>query len=331
MNIYVDAMGGDHAPDAVVKGCLDASKEFQRKISIIGDEVKIHELLKKEDYQKELIEVIPASESITNDEDPTLAIRRKKQSSLVIGLKKVKEEEDSVLVSAGSTGAILAGGTLLVGRIKGIQRPALTVMLPTKKGFALLLDSGANVDCKPVYLQQFAIMASIYAEDLLGIKNPKVALANIGIEEKKGNELTKESYQLLKETNINFVGNIEARDILQGDVDIIVCDGFAGNMILKTTEGVGQFLMDALKETIMSSTRAKIGGLLLKPALKQFKKKIDYTEVGGAPLLGIKGGIIKAHGSSNAKAITSAIKQAIKYQEEKITRKISDKVVEIKE
>ena len=331
MNIYVDGMGGDHAPDAVVKGCVDASKEFKKKITIIGDEEKIHELLQKESYQKDLIEVIPASEIITNNEDPALAIRRKKQSSLVIGLRRVKEEEDSVLVSAGSTGALLAGGTLLVGRIKGIQRPALTVMLPTKKGFSLLLDSGANVDCKPIYLQQFAIMASIYAEDLLRIKNPKVALANIGTEEKKGNELTKESYQLLKETNITFVGNVEARDILQGDVDIIVCDGFAGNMILKATEGVGQFLMDALKETIMSSTRAKIGGLLLKPALKEFKKKMDYTEVGGAPLLGIKGGIIKAHGSSNAKAITSAIKQAIKYQEEKITMKISNKVVEIKE
>ncbi|WP_303860114.1 phosphate acyltransferase PlsX [Alkalibaculum bacchi] len=331
MNIYVDGMGGDHAPDAVVKGCVDASKEFKKKITIIGDEEKIHELLQKESYQKDLIEVIPASEIITNNEDPALAIRRKKQSSLVIGLRRVKEEEDSVLVSAGSTGALLAGGTLLVGRIKGIQRPALTVMLPTKKGFSLLLDSGANVDCKPIYLQQFAIMASIYAEDLLRIKNPKVALANIGTEEKKGNELTKESYQLLKETNINFVGNVEARDILQGDVDIIVCDGFAGNMILKATEGVGQFLMDALKETIMSSTRAKIGGLLLKPALKEFKKKMDYTEVGGAPLLGVKGGIIKAHGSSNAKAITSAIKQAIKYQEEKITKKISNKVVEIKE
>ena len=197
MSIYVDGMGGDHAPDAVVKGCVDASKEFQKKITIIGDEAKIYELLKKEEYQKDLIEVIPSSEIITNNEDPALAIRRKKQSSLVIGLRRIKEEEDSVLVSAGSTGALLAGGTLLVGRIKGIQRPALTVMLPTKKGFALLLDSGANVDCKPVYLQQFAIMASIYAEDLLGIKNPKVALANIGTEEKKGNELTKESYQLL--------------------------------------------------------------------------------------------------------------------------------------
>ncbi len=331
MNIYVDGMGGDHAPHAVVKGCVDASNEFHKKITIIGDEAKIYELLKKEEYQKDLVEVIPASEIITNNEDPALAIRRKKQSSLVIGLRKLKEEENAVLVSAGSTGAILAGGTLLVGRIKGIQRPALTVTLPTKKGFALLLDSGANVDCKPAYLQQFAIMASIYAQDLLGIKNPKVALANIGTEEKKGNELTKEAYQLLKETNVNFVGNVEARDILQGDVDIIVCDGFAGNMILKTTEGVGLFLMDALKETIMSSTRAKIGGLLLKPALKQFKKKIDYTEVGGAPLLGIKGGIIKAHGSSNAKAITSAIKQAIKYQEQNITDKISNKIVEIKE
>jgi len=204
-------------------------------------------------------------------------------------------------------------------------------MLPTKNGFCLLLDAGANVDCKPLYLQQFAIMASIYAKDILGIHDPKVALANIGVEEKKGNELTKEAYSLLSGTNINFTGNIEARDILQGNADIIVCDGFAGNMILKSTEGVAQFLMGALKESIMSSTRSKIGGLFLKPALMQFKKKIDYTEVGGAPLLGIKGGIIKAHGSSNAKAITNAIKQAIKYQEENITNKILNKIVEIKE
>lgn len=331
MKIYVDGMGGDHSPSEIVKGSVLAAKEYKREISIIGDESQISAELSKYEYPKELIEIIPSFEVITNNEDPAIAIRRKKQSSLVIGLQRVKEDRESILVSAGSTGAILAGGLLVVGRIKGIQRPALTVMLPTKKGFTLLLDAGANVDCKATYLQQFSIMASIYAEELLGIKNPKVGLVNIGSEEKKGNELTKETYGLLKETDINFVGNVEARDINAGNADIIVCDGFTGNIILKLSEGIGLFLFDALKEAVMSSTRAKIGGILLKPALKKFQKRFDYTEVGGAPLLGINGGIIKAHGSSDSKAIVNAIKQGIAYQEKNIIRKISNKVVEIKD
>ncbi len=331
VKVYVDGMGGDNAPGEIVKGCILAAKKFNRQISIIGEEDQIVAELNKHNYEKELIEIIPSFEVITNNEDPTMAIRRKKQSSLVIGLERIKEDRESVLVSAGSTGALLAGGLLVVGRIKGIQRPALTVMLPTQKGFTLLLDAGANVDCKASYLQQFAIMASIYAEDLLSMKNPEVGLVNIGTEEKKGNDLTKETYKLLKETDINFIGNIEARDINAGCADIIVCDGFTGNIILKLTEGVGLFLFDALKQAVLSSTRAKIGGLLLKPALKKFQKRFDYTEVGGAPLLGINGGIIKAHGSSNSKAIVSAIKQGIEYQEKNIISKISNKIVEIQE
>lgn len=331
MNIFVDAMGGDNAPDEIVKGSVLASKAFARKISLIGDEKSIESQLNKLDYSKELIEIIPSFDVITNNEDPALAIRRKKQSSLVIGMQKIKEDREAVLISAGSTGALLAGGLLIVGRIKGIQRPAITVMMPAKKGFTVLLDAGANADCKASYLRQFAIMASIYAENILGVDNPSVGLVNIGVEEKKGNELTKEAYGLLKETNINFIGNVEARDINSGNADIIVCDGFTGNIILKVTEGVGLFLFDALKETINSSTKAKLGGLMLKSSLKDFKKRFDSAEVGGAPLLGINGGIIKAHGNSNSLAIVNAIKQGIAFQEKDINNKIFNKIVEIGE
>ncbi|MPW26051.1 phosphate acyltransferase PlsX [Alkalibaculum sp. M08DMB] len=331
MNIYVDGMGGDNSPGEIVQGCIMAAKSFNRKICIIGEEQKLYAELDKQEYVKELIEVIPSLEVITNNEDPTIAIRRKKQSSLVIGLQRIKADRRSILISAGSTGALLAGGTLIVGRIKGIQRPALTVMLPTKKGFSLLLDAGANVDCKASYLQQFAIMSSIYVEELLGVTKPRVGLINIGSEEKKGNELTKETYGLLKETDVNFVGNIEARDIPEGNADILVCDGFTGNIILKLMEGLGLFIFDALKKSIISSTRAKIGGLLLKPALKIFKKRFDYTEVGGAPLLGVNGGIIKAHGNSDRKAIYNAIKQGIEFQEKNIIDKISNKIVKVQE
>lgn len=331
MNIYVDAMGGDHAPGEIVKGAVDASKKYNHKITIIGEEDKIVSELDRLDYDKNRIDLIPSFEVITNNEDPTLAIRRKKQSSLVIGLHSVKEDKDSVLISAGSTGAILAGGLLVVGRIKGIQRPAITIMLPTKSGYTFLLDAGANVDCKASYLQQFAVMSNIYVEDLMGIDQPKVGLINIGTEEKKGNELTKEAHALLKETPINFIGNVEPRDIFEGNADIIVCDGFVGNVILKSIEGVGLYMMDGLKEALMSSARSKIGAFLLKPALKKFKKKLDYKEVGGAPLLGINGTIIKAHGSSDSKAIENAIKQGMDYHKKNITQKISDKIVEMKE
>lgn len=329
MNIYVDGMGGDHSPDEIVKGCVLAVNELKKNITIIGDKKAISEQLSKHNYSTDMIKIIPSSEVISNNEDPTRAIRKKKQSSLVLGMKKIKEEKDSIFVSAGSTGALLAGGLLLVGRIKGIQRPALTILLPTKKGYTMLLDAGANVDCKPTYLQQFAIMSNIYAKNILNINNPRIGLINIGSEEKKGNELTKEAYKLLKETDINFIGNIEARDIPKGNADILVCDGFTGNIILKLSEGLGAFIFDALKEAITASTKAKLGGLLLKSSLKKFKNRFDYKEVGGAPLLGINGSIIKAHGSSDSIAIFSAIKQGILFQEKNILNEISNKIIEI--
>lgn len=331
MKLYIDGMGGDNAPEEIIRGCVLAKKDFNKDMTIIGDENIIKPIL--EEYGKDAlsIEILHCTENISNEDDPTIAIRKKKDSSIVIGMKKVKEDKDAVFISAGSTGAILAGGLLLVGRIKGIQRPALTVMLPTKKGFTLLLDAGANADCKASYLQQFALMGSIYAEHIMNISSPRVALVNIGAEEKKGNELTKEAYALLKDTDINFIGNIEGRDVSEGIADVIVTDGFTGNIILKVTEGVGLFILSALRESMMSSIRAKIGALFLKPSLKSFKKKLDYKEVGGAPLLGINGGIIKAHGSSDYIAIYNAIKQAINFGEKEILSEISNKILDIKE
>ncbi|MFZ7132066.1 MAG: phosphate acyltransferase PlsX [Eubacteriales bacterium] len=331
MKIYVDGMGGDHAPYEIVKGCLLAAQDFNKEIFIIGHEEKIRTILVESNYNHELIHIIPCTEGISNDEDPTIAIRKKKNSSIVLGMKRIKEDKKSVFVSAGSTGALLAGGLLLVGRIKGIQRPALTVMLPTKKGFTLLLDAGANADCKASYLKQFAIMGGIYAEHIMGISSPKIGLVNIGSEEKKGNELTKETYALLKDTELNFIGNIEGRDVVGGLADVLVADGFTGNTVLKVTEGVGQFIMDALKESLTSSARAKLGALLLKPSLRSFKKRLDYKEVGGAPLLGINGGIIKAHGSSDHKAMYNAIKQAVHFAEKNILEEISHKILESNE
>ncbi|NTW71999.1 MAG: phosphate acyltransferase PlsX [Eubacteriaceae bacterium] len=329
MNIYVDGMGGDNAPYEIVKGAVMAAKDFNKKIHIIGPTDIINDELKKYEFESGLIEVVNATEVITNDDEPTKVIRRKKDSSMIVGINRVKEDNESIFISAGSTGALLAAGTLMVGRIKGIQRPALTVMLPSRRGITLLLDVGANVDCKASYLVQFGQMASIYAEEVLGIKNPRVGIINIGTEEGKGNELTKEASGLLKEANINFVGNIESRDLVEGYADVIVCDGFTGNIMLKLIEGLSAYIFDNLKTAMTSDTRSKIGAVMLKPALKSFKKKFDYKETGGAPLLGVKAGIIKAHGSSDHRAFYNAIKQGIIFSEKNILRLISNKIVEI--
>lgn len=331
MRIFVDGMGGDNAPIEVVKGCILAIQEYDIDLSIIGNEDLISMELSKYHYDKSKIIVIPSTEVIENTEEPALAIRRKKDSSLVVGLESMKQYENSVIISAGSTGALLAGGLLKLGRIKGIYRPALAPALPTQNGISLLLDAGANADCKSSYLQQFAIMGSIYMKNVLGIENPRVGLINIGSEEKKGNELVKETYQLLKESDINFIGNVEAREIPNGVADVLVCDGFTGNIVLKLTEGVAMYIFKALKDTIMASTKGKIGGMLLKSNLKDFKNQMDYSEYGGAPLLGVKGGVIKAHGSSDAKAIKNAIRQGIKFIENDVLSEISKKIVEINE
>ncbi|WIV10824.1 phosphate acyltransferase PlsX [Proteiniborus sp. MB09-C3] len=326
MKIAVDAMGGDQGLLATVKGSIDAVNELGVSIILIGDEEKIKNELSRNEYSGDKIEIINAEESITNDEEPAMAIRRKKQSSMVIGLNLVKDKEADAFVSSGSTGALLTGGLLIVKRIKGVDRAALAIPYPTKKGISLLLDAGANTDCKAKYLQQFAVMGSIYAEKILSISNPKVSLVNIGTEEGKGNELSKEAYGLLKNANINFAGNIEARDIPEGNADVLVCDGFVGNIILKLTEGLAMSIFSMLKEEFMSSFTSKIGALLLKPGLRKFKKRLDYTEYGGAPLLGTKGVVIKAHGSSDAKAIKNAIKQAKVFVENKVIEKIEAEI-----
>ena len=313
MKIAIDAMGGDYAPEAVIIGSIQARDEYNLGIILSGKEIEIKRILEKNTSNFNNIELINAEDIISNDDKPVLAIRRKKDSSMVKALYAVKEGKADAIVSAGSTGALLSGGTLLVGRIKGIERPAIGSLIPcTAGGFCLLIDSGANVDSKPEFLYDFAIMGDIYLKRVMNISSPRIALANIGTEKSKGNKLTVETYELLKNSNLNlnFTGNIEARDILKGEADIVVCDGFTGNMILKTMEGTVQELMNGLKAEIMSGMRSKIGGVLIKPALKNFKRKFDYSEHGGAPLLGVKAPVIKAHGSSNAKAIKNAIRQA---------------------
>lgn len=327
MKIVVDVFGGDNAPDALIEGCVRALS-FSDDFSLIltGDESTIMNGLKEIGHFSDRIEIVHAPDVIGCDEVPTVAIRQKKNSSLVKALNTLAAGEADAFVSAGSTGAVLAGATLLVKRIRGIKRPALAPILPTVKGPLLLIDCGANIDCKPDYLQQFAIMGSVYMEQVMGIKNPRVGLINNGAEAEKGNELTKAAYGFLTETPVNFTGNCEARDILTGDFDVLVCDGFVGNVVLKYTEGVASSLLSMLKAELMSDPRSKIGAAISKPAFSRFKKRMDYTEYGGAPLLGINGGIIKAHGSSNAKAISVAIRQACDYVRGNVTSMIKDSI-----
>lgn len=330
MKIAIDAMGGDNAPEAVVKGSIQARDEYKLHIILSGKEVEIKKILEKNTSNFENIEIINAEDIITNDDEPVLAIRRKKESSLVKALNVVKNHEADAIVSAGSTGALLSGGTFIVGRIKGIARPAIGALIPNlHNGFSLLIDSGANVDSKPEFLYDFAIMGDIYLKKVMNINSPRIAIANIGTEKSKGDKLAVGTYELLENSKLalNFIGNIEARDILQGKADIIVCDGFTGNMILKTMEGTVQELMKGLKEELMSSMRTKIGGALIKPALKQFKSKFDYSEHGGAPLLGVLAPVIKAHGSSDSKAIKNAIRQAKICHENNVNELIEESIM----
>jgi glycerol-3-phosphate acyltransferase PlsX len=323
MRIIVDAMGGDYAPSEIIKGCVNVVRRDNMRITLVGKEELINRELKTLGVARDLFDIVHAEEVIAVDEAPVMAIRRKKESSMVKGLEMLREDSKSVFVSAGSTGALMAGGLLKVGRIEGIDRPALAPLIPTRKLPVLLIDAGANADCKPENLIQFAIMGSVYMEKVVGRVNPRVGLVNIGQEENKGNELTKAVYSLLKEQeNINFVGNVEARDIPEGVVDVLVCDGFVGNTILKLTEGLALTLFGILKEEFTRTFTTKIGALLLKPGLKNIKNMMDYAEHGGAPLLGINGGIIKAHGSSKAKAIENAIRQGKLFAENKVLENI---------
>lgn len=308
--IAVDAMGGDNAPREIVLGAVKASEFIEGKILLVGKEEVISEILTNEKYDKSKIEIINATEVIENDEKPTVAIRTKKDSSMVRAFGLLASGEADALVSAGSTGALLTGAVHFLKRIKGISRPALVPTLPSANDNFVIADSGANAVCKPQNLLQFAIMGSAYAKNVLGKENPRVGLLNIGAESGKGTDLVKEAYDLLKESSLNFVGNVEARDGVMGECDVVVCDGFSGNVLLKATEGTGLVLFKNVKEVFMGSIVTKFAALLLKKSLYKLKKKMDYKEYGGAPFLGVTKCVIKAHGTSDAKTIMHTIKQA---------------------
>lgn len=326
IKIAVDAMGGDNAPFEIVKGAVEAVNERKDiTVCLTGQETVIKKELEKYTYNKEQIEIVNASEVIETGEPPVNAIRKKKDSSIVVGMNLVKNNQADGFVSAGSSGAVLVGGQVIVGRIKGVERPPLAPLIPTEKGVSLLIDCGANVDARPSHLVQFAQMGSIYMEHVLGIKNPRVAIVNIGAEEEKGNALVKETFPLLKECpGINFIGSIEAREIPHGGADVIVCEAFVGNVILKLYEGVGATLISMVKKGLMSSFRSKLGALLIKPALKSTLKSFDATEYGGAPLLGLKGLVVKTHGSSKANEVKNSIIQCISFKEQGIGDKIKE-------
>ena len=326
IKVAVDAMGGDNAPAAIVKGAVDALQERDNLfVYLAGKEDAIRQELSKYSYPQERIQIVPASQVIETGEPPVNAIRGKKDSSLVVALGLVRKGEADAFVSAGSTGAVLVGGQVMVGKLKGVERAPLAPLIPTLKGSSLLIDCGANVDARSSHLVQFARMGSIYMENVMHIKNPRVALVNIGAEEEKGNALAKETYPLLKACkDINFIGNIEAREIPEGKADVIVCEAFVGNVILKLYEGVAGALMKKVKAGMMSTLRSKIGALLVKPALKKTLKDFDVSEYGGAPLLGLKGLVVKSHGSSDANEIKNSILQCIQFKEQKINEKISE-------
>ncbi len=328
VNVAVDAMGGDNAPLEIVKGAVDAVNESSHvKVYLTGQEDAIRSELVKYTYNSNQVEIVHATEVIETAEPPVMAIRKKKESSIVKALNLVKDGVCDAYVSAGSTGATLVGGQVIVGRIKGVERPPLAPLIPTEKGCALLIDCGANVDARPSHLVQFAKMGSVYMESVMGVKNPKVGIVNIGAEEEKGNALVKETFPLLKNCpDIHFIGSIEARDIPAGYADVVVCEAFVGNVILKMYEGVGATLIKKVKEGMMTSLCSKIGALLVKPALKNTLKAFDLEQYGGAPMLGLKGLVVKTHGSSNSVEIKNSILQCITFTEQNINQKIKDKI-----
>ncbi|MBO4926526.1 MAG: phosphate acyltransferase PlsX [Clostridia bacterium] len=310
-HIYLDAMGGDNAPVCTVEGALEALRaDPEMKITLGGPRNEIEKLLSGAEDVLDRLDVDDCPEIITNHDAPVMAIRQKKGSAQVKGMLLVREGGADGFVSAGSTGATLAGGMFRLGRISGVERPALAPMLPNGKGFFCLIDCGANVDCLPAYLPQFGVMGAAYVRAVQGIENPRVGLVNIGAEAEKGNALCKAAYPLMEQAPFRFVGNIEGRDITADLADVVVCDGFSGNLILKFMEGVAGTLMGMIKKEILADPRSKLGGLMAKPAFRRVKKAMDYTEVGGAPLLGVQGVVVKAHGSSNAHAIACAVRQA---------------------
>ncbi|MGL5313937.1 MAG: phosphate acyltransferase PlsX [Peptostreptococcaceae bacterium] len=325
MRIVIDGMGGDNAPKSNVEGVVNAINEYKVDLIITGDKNVLEKEFSNYEFDRSKLEIVHTTEIIENEDKPVKAIRSKKDSSMVVALRLVKEGKADAVISAGNTGALLAGGLFVVGRIKGIDRPCLCPALPNvNRGMTLIADGGANADCKPRNLVEFAGMSNIYAKKVLGMENPRVALANVGIEEGKGNDLVKKSYEELKKLDFNFIGNVEAREVINSYTDIIVCDGFTGNILLKSTEGVAMSVMKLIKETLLSSTKGKLGAMLIKDDLKKLKSFMDYAEYGGAPLLGVNGGVIKAHGSSDSRAIKNAINQGIKFAKGNVVEEIKE-------
>ena len=326
ITIAVDAMGGDNAPNEIIKGAVQAVQDKNDiKVLLIGKQDVIQNELSGYNYDNARIEIVHAEDIITNHDAPVMAIRKKKNSSIVVALNLVKDGSADAFVSAGSTGAVLAGSQLILKRVNGVERPPLAPVIPTMNGVSLLVDCGANVDARPTHLVQFAKMGSIYMENVIGIKNPRVAIVNIGAEEEKGNMLVKETFPLLKNcSDINFIGSIEAREIPYGGADVIVCEAFVGNVILKLYEGLGSALISKIKEGLMSTTKSKIGALLCKPALKKTLKNFDSSQYGGAPLLGLNGLVVKTHGNSKSIEVRNAILQCVTFTEQNMNEKIKN-------
>ncbi len=323
--IAIDIMGGDHAPDEIIKGCVLALAKLESTLVLVGQEDVIKEKLSAYTYDASKVEIVHADEVIEMGDSPVAAIRQKKNSSMVVGLKLLREKHIDGFVSAGSTGALLTGATLIVGRIKGVERPAMAPFIPTQTGCALLIDCGANVDAKPAYLNQFARMGTVYMEQCMQMKSPKVGLVNIGTEEEKGNQLTKEAYQLLSgDSSINFYGNVEARDIPKGEVDILVCDGFTGNIIIKFMEGFGNWILGMLKVQFVKNIKTKFAAVLMKKGIGEIKEKFNYATKGGAPFLGVNGLVVKTHGSSKAQEIFSTLIQTEGFIKDELVAKIKD-------
>ena len=327
MKIFLDAMGGDNAPQAPVEGAIEALRRFpDLEITLAGILSEVEPLLKDCDDVRSRITLLEAPEVITNDESPVMGVRTKKNSATVIGMLQVRDKQADGFVTAGSTGAALAGGMFRLGRIPGIERPALAPLMPNGKGHFLLIDCGANVDCQSDWLVQFGLMGDAYMKGVMGMEKPRVGLINIGAESEKGNKLVKETYPKLLEAPYHFVGNVEARDITGDVADVLVCDGFSGNLVLKFMEGVAGTLMGIIKKEMLADTRGKIAGLIAKPAFRRVKKLMDYTEVGGAPLLGVQGAVVKAHGASNGHAIACAIAQCKKMIDGRVVEIITEGV-----
>lgn len=330
MNIMIDGMGGDHAPEEIVKGAVQAAKEISGTVSIIGQEGRINECLQALNWNGDNIEVVNATEVISNNESPAMAVRKKKDSSISKGMRMLKEGEVDAFISGGSTGALLSAGLLILGRIRGIKRPAIAAFFP-KIGMndtSLILDCGANAESRPEYLLQYGIMGSIFVEKVKGIENPEVMLLNVGAEEEKGDPLHKESFELLRNADINFKGNCEGRDVPFGCCDVVVTDGFSGNVFLKSSEGVALAVMKRIKQKMTEGLVAKAGALLSYNKLKEIKKEFDYSEEGGAPILGLKGPVLKIHGSSKANAVYNAILKAVPYVEQDVTALIENAITE---